>query len=407
MKTEVVIRNGRILDPATGTDRPGDLVLSDGKILGLEESGSGDAEEVFDASGKLVVPGLMDVHAHVADTVISLCVNPDDTGVAKGITTVCDAGSCGYLNFPAFRKYVIESAVTDVYALLHVSPFGEAVLPETGYDIFDERRFLAVVEEHRDVIRGVKLRLIGEILDETGLDVMEAAFGVAEKAGLPVVVHTGFDNPANYSPEVIRKAQLRLLSFMRKGDVLTHAFTPKPGGFFSGDDVPAELREAVDNGVLLDMTPGLGHFSFTVAGKAVEAGFPPSLGGTDVVRRVEPEVHFYSVTMVLSKMLALGIPLERVVAAATSVPAKVLGIGDRFGSLKPGMPADISILELKEGDFLLHDGAAGNVISSGRVLLPSAVFKAGREYPVDPAYGAHVPTREVILAAAEQRRKGS
>lgn len=405
MKPDLVIQKGRIIDPASGTDRIGDLLVAGGRVLSTEEPGTAEAGRVFDAAGLLVVPGLIDFHAHTADTVISLCTGPDEAGIRKGVTALCDAGSCGYLNFPAFRKYVIDPAVTGVYALLHVSPFGEAVLPETGYGIFDEGRFVDTAEEHREVVRGVKLRFIGEILREDGPDVMAAAFGAAEKAGLPVVVHTGFDNPAGFTPKEIRSGQLRLLSFMRPGDVLTHAYTPKAGGFFSGDGVLPELRKAVEGGVLLDATPGMSHFSFPVLQKALEAGFPPALLGTDTVKKPRPEPHFYSVTMVMSKLLACGLPLDRVIAAASSVPAGVLGIGGRSGSLEAGMQADISILRLHEGDFLLHDGGAGNLLPSRRVITPEAVFKGGKEYPLDPVYSGHLPTREAVLAEAEERKK--
>lgn len=391
----MILRNGRVIDPATGRDEIADIVLDDSTDVAERDP----APSGIDVTGCLVIPGLIDFHTHVAETVVDLGKAPEDGGVATGVTAVCDAGSCGYINFPAFARFNVPTSTAAVYALLHVSPFGEAVLPETGYDRFDEARFLDTVAEFRDIIRGVKLRFIGEILDLDRVDVMELAVRVARKADLPLIVHTGFDRPTTLTPSEVRRHQVRLLEMLQGGDVLTHAFTGKVGGFFpDGEPIP-ELPSALERGVLLDVAPGRGHIDFTVAQRAIELGFLPHLLGTDAVRRPDPEPHFYSVPVVMSKMLALGVPLDRVVSMASTAPAAVLGVaGDG--------PADISVLRIHRGDYAFHDGAAGNVIPGSIVLTPELVIRRGRLHTPAEVYRTHVPTAAMIAAAQRTPARG-
>ncbi len=148
--------------------------------------------------GKLVCPGLIDTHAHVSRDLVSLAVDPDEAGVFAGVTSVIDAGSTGYLHLPPFRKYVIAQARTDVFVFLNISPFGEVVLPEVGFDLVDEGAFLATIEDNRDVVCGIKVRAIGELIYATKIDVIDLAVRIARKAGLPLMVHLGmgFNEPS-------------------------------------------------------------------------------------------------------------------------------------------------------------------------------------------------------------------
>jgi dihydroorotase len=197
MNPDVIIRGGRVIDPASGVDELMDVAVAEGKILALDAQLQMKSKQVLDAAGKLVCPGLIDIHAHVSRDLVSLAVDPDEAGVHAGVTTVNDAGSVGYLHLHPFRKYVITPSRTDIFVFLNISPFGEVTLPEVGFDILDETAFLETIEANRDIVRGIKVRAIGELIYANKVDVIDLALRVARKAGLPLMVHLGmgFNEP--------------------------------------------------------------------------------------------------------------------------------------------------------------------------------------------------------------------
>jgi dihydroorotase len=406
MHADTLIRNGRVVDPSQGLDRPMDIAITDGRITALDVNLPADgAHQVIDASGKLVTPGLIDLHAHVAADLVSLAVEPDDAGVRAGVTAVVDAGSLGYLHLHPFRKYVTPQARTDVFVFLNISPFGEVVLPEAGFDIVDEAAFLQTIERNRDVVAGVKLRAIGELIYAVKVDAAALAVRIARRAGLPLMVHLGmgFDEPV--SREEINAFTARLLGMLETGDILTHAFTDKPGGVFTLDGEPLPgLEDALARGALLDAAPGRGHLNFKVAAAAMGRGFIPYAMGTDVVKLAEEQPHFYSVAAVASKFIALGLPLADAIAAVTAHPARILGEEGRRGSLRVGLPADITGLTLHTGDFLFHDGRAGNMIPGKLFLAPAWVVKNGVLHEIKPSLATHIPRREVVLALLRREK---
>jgi dihydroorotase len=375
-----------------------DIAISDGRIASLAEHLSGEgAGQVLDATGKLVVPGLIDLHAHVSRDLVPLAVDPDDAGVLAGVTTVNDAGSTGYLQLHPFRKFVISHARTDVFVFLNVSPFGEIVLPEVGFDIVDEAAFLATIEANREVVRGIKVRAIGELIYANKVDVIDLAVRIARKSGLPLMVHLGMGFNEPLSADEIDNFITHILGMLEKGDILTHAFTDKPGGIFRNDGRPITgLEKALERGVFLDAAPGRGHLNFKLAQAAIAHGFFPQAFGTDVVKLDDEQPHFYNVAAIASKFLALGLSLTDSIAAATCNPARMLNEQDKRGSLRQGMPADISILGYHEGEFLFHDGRAGNLIPGNVFLSPQMVVKNGKVILVRESFSSHIPEKPMM-----------
>lgn len=399
MQADLLIQNGRVVDPSQSIDRVTNVAISDGKISALEAPHDITAKQIFDAAGKLVCPGFIDIHAHVSSDIVPLAVTPDEAGVTAGCTTVSDAGSVGYLHLHPFRKFAIAPARTDVFVFLNVSPFGEVVLPEVGFDIVDEAEFLKVIEANRDIVKGIKLRAIGELIYANKVDVVDLALRIARKAGLPLMIHLGMGFNEPLSEEEIASFITRMLGRCEKGDILTHAFTDKPGGIFSLDGTPiAGLEEALARGVYLDAAPGRGHINFNLVKAALARGFAPQALGTDVVRLPDEQPHFYNVPAVASKFMALGMSLHDVVAAATCNPAKMLGEEEKRGSLKVGMTADLSILGYHEGEFLLSDGRVGNVVSSNIFLSPQMTVKRGEMIQVRESHRGHIPTKSMMEA---------
>lgn len=397
MQADLLIRNGRVVDPSQAIDRVMNVAIRDGKIAALDAPPDTIAKQTLDASDKLVCPGFIDIHAHVASDLIPLAVTPDEAGVTAGCTAVSDAGSVGYLHLHPFRKFAIASARTDVFVFLNVSPFGEVVLPEVGFDIIQEAEFLEVIEANRDVVRGIKLRAIGELIYATKVDVVDIAVRIARKVGLPLMIHLGMGFNEPLTAEEIASFMTRLLGRCAKGDILTHAFTDKPGGVFHLDGTPiAGLEDALARGVYLDAAPGRGHINFNLVAAALARGFAPQALGTDVVRLSEEQPHFYNVPAVASKFMALGMSLTDVIAAATCNPARMLGEEDKRGSLEVGRQADLSILGYHEGEFLFHDGRVGNVVPSNIFLSPQMVVKRGETIQVRASHRGHIPTKTLM-----------
>ncbi len=399
MHTDLLIQGGRVFDPSQGIDRVMDVAIADGKIVALDAPPDAETAQTIDATGRLVCPGLIDIHAHVSRDLVSLAVDPDEAGVLAGVTTVNDAGSVGYLHLHPFRKFVISQARTDVFVFLNVSPFGEVVLPEVGFDILDEAAFLATIAANRDIVRGIKLRAIGELIYANKVDVVDLAVRIARKAGLPLMVHLGMGFKEPLSAEEIEAFITRILGVLEKGDILTHAYTDKPGGVFRLDGTPLPaLESALSRGVYLDAAPGRGHINFNLARLALQRGFTPQAFGTDVVKLDEEQPHFYNVAAVASKFIALGLSLKDAIAAATCNPARMLNEQDKRGSLKPGMAADISILGYHEGEFLFHDGRAGNLIPGNVFLSPETAIKNGEIIPVRENFSKHIPYKTMMEA---------
>ena len=381
MMYELVIKQGEVVDPLLGLHARRDIGISQGKIAAIEpDIATGEAQRVIDARGKIVTPGLIDAHAHVAGGVTRLGVDPDECGVQVGVTTVCDGGSTGYTNFLPFKNFVIPRAQTDVFCYLHLAPTGLAFTPELGswYGV-DLKAMLRTIEENRNLIKGIKLRAVETVVENLGLEAVRTAKKVASEAGLGIMVHIGVDPDKMGRTEELAAFMRGLLSLMDKGDILCHLYTWRPGGVFESDGRPLpELLEARERGVILDASPGMNNFSFELAKKALEQGVIPDTVGTDLsVNTINGPV--FSLPVVMSYFLALGLSLEQVIAMTTINPARALDEDQRRGSLKVGMGADVSVLEMVEGDFLFSDGKGGNTLRGEWLLEPRLTLKSGVE----------------------------
>ena len=415
MTETLLLTGGRVLDPGMNLDQPMQILIKNGRVADLQDQIAAPADaEILDVSGKLITPGFIDFHAHVAKDLVSLAVDPDQAGVETGVTTVCDAGSVGWVNFAPYEKFIALKALTRVVSFLHLAPFGEALMPEIGFDAVDERAMLRVLLQHREAIRGIKLRLVEGVLSNQAVDILGLGFRMARESGLPVIVHIGFSPNTSYSPASIKSATTRLLGLLEAGDVITHAFTDKPGAIFTeeGEPVPG-LEKALQRGVKLDAAPGRGHLNFNLARAALARGYRPSALGTDIVYMDDEQPHFFNVAAVMSKFMALGMTLEEVVAAVTINPARITGLQEETGSLAAGKCADLTISDLHTGQFMFHDGRAMNTIHGRAFISPQLCIRHGLVIPVRDSYREHIPTPEKFQAymqselAKIQRRQAS
>ena len=374
---DLLIQGGTVVDPSQKLSAPRDVAIKGRTIARIAERlDAGLARQVLDASGKVVTPGLIDVHVHVFDGVAPLGIPADVNCIAKGVTTVLDAGSSGAHTFPGFRKFVVNVADTRVFALLNISVVGQSTYSTDNpygellnLDYVNPKLAIRTIEQNRDVILGIKVRLSRNITGENDLKALGLAKEVAAAVRLPVMVHIG----DSHSPVE------QILDAMGNGDVLTHTYHGRERGILDaqGRVLPA-ARKAVERGVLLDVGHGAGSFSFDVAEKALEQDLLP---GT-----ISSDLHHYNVhgpvfdlATTLSKFMHLGLSLEQVLERATTNPAGTFGFPKGLGTLREGSEADVAVFSLDEGDFLFVDTLKQKRVGH-RKMTPVATVKAGKIY---------------------------
>ena len=382
---DLLIRGGRVIDPAQSLSAEADVAIRQGRIARVAANiAASEARQVLDARRMIVTPGLVDVHVHVYDGVAPLGIPADPNCIAKGATTVVDAGSAGAHTFPGFRQYVVRMVETRVYALLNISVVGQSTLSDGNpfgelLDLRYANPKLAIrtIEQNRDVILGVKIRLSRSIAGENDFRALGLAKEAADAVGLPLMVHIG----DTYSPLP------KILALLKTGDLVTHSYTGREGGILdSRDRVLPEVRRAVENGIMLDVGHGAGSFAFRTAEKAFSQGVLPGTISSDVHQgNVNGPV--YDLATTLSKFIHLGISLEEVIRRATSNPAKAFAFPSGTGSLKVGATADVAVFELREAPWDMVDSMGEKRAGTLR-LKPMATIKGGRTYgnSVIPVY---------------------
>ena len=374
---QTIIRGGNLIDPSQGINRVMDVGIRDGRIAALAPQISDlEGADIIEAAGLTVTPGLIDMHAHVARE-IPLGTSPDLAGVSRGVTTVCDGGSTGSANFAAFLKDGILPAQTDVFGYLHIARTGLREMPEiSGWEDIDAAAAVATARAHPDVIKGIKFRAVMPAAADPGIEMARTAKKVAAEAGLPLMVHIG-DGLCGDHGDVVEAFTRELTDLLEAGDIITHIYSGAPGGLIKADgSVFPELRAAIDRGVLLDSAHGRPNLSFQVARAGLAAGILPDIISTDLAATNVDNLIF-SLVLTMSKFLALGLNLEQVITMTTLNPARALGEETRRGSLRPGAPADVSILKLVAGDYTFHDGMIGNQATGETLILPELTLKNG------------------------------
>lgn len=371
---DLLIKGGRVIDPSQEIEAELDVAISESKVARL---GSGipasQARRVIHAEGKIVTPGVIDLHAHVFPYAGPYGIEADPHCVHKGVTTVVDAGTSGCFTFPAFRRYDIERASTRIRALLHVVSIGMVAGSTPNMGELEDLRYcvprLAVesAKENRDVILGFKIRFSDHYTGPNDVEGMKRAHDAADEAGLPLMCHIA----GPYSP------LHAFLSRMKKGDIMTHCFNDLPHGILDAHGkVKEEVWEARRQGVRFDVGHGAGSFSFDVAGKALEQGFPPDTISTDLY---SANVHgpVYDMPTTLAKFLLLGMKLPEIIQRTTVNAAQTFDFGIQIGTLKPGAEADVSVFEIQDGDFTFTD-SYGKTRQGRQMISPVVTVRGGK-----------------------------
>jgi dihydroorotase len=384
---DLVVTGGRVIDPAQGIDQYLDVAIAGDRIAALgKDLVRQPAKHVVAANGAIVCPGLIDIHVHVYEWVTNFGVWADDAGVNAGATTIVDQGSSGAWTYGGFKAHVIDKAVTDVRAFVSINLAGalkggmEAErLHNPG--MVDVAELVALAAANPCHIRGFKCHAESGALSHWGLEVFKQAVRAGELAGLPLYVHTGELFPVKAASRPEPRAVIEAIrDLLKPGDMLAHIYSAMPDGIVGRGAIPPIVFELAKRGILFDIGYGI-NFSYAIARRMMAEGLYPHTIGSDVHGDFESyhdEAKLdYSLCGAMTRLLALGMPLERVIAATTCNPAGVIGETANIGALKPGMKANVSLLDMVAGAWTLSDGQGEKLTVANR-LVPALVVMAGK-----------------------------
>jgi len=379
-KFDLVIKGGDVLDPSQSLRGRRDIGIRYGVIEAVEpDIPAARALRTIDAAGKLVTPGLVDLHCHVYPYGSAIGIPADELIALQCTTTCVSAGDAGANNFAGFRRFIVAQTRTRLYAFVHIANIGLTPFPLPELYNIDYAQVDAcakTVAENADIAIGVKVRMSENVIARNGAEPLKRAIAACEMAGTGgrVMAHIGgVENVA---------LMVEILDLLRPGDILTHAYSGAPnlaGAFTNivqdGRLLPAALA-AKRRGVIFDVGHGGGSFDYTVAEPAIAQGCPPDTISSDihVVSGNTPGMPY--LTRVMSKFLGLGFTLEQVVAMATINPARIINRAPKLGTLQIGAPGDVAIMELVEGEVAFID--TRNNTRNGRAYLkPVQTVTAG------------------------------
>jgi dihydroorotase len=374
-KFDLVIKGGEVLDPSQNLRARRDIGIRNAVIAALEpEIPAARAAQTIDAGGKLVIPGIVDLHAHVFPQGSAIGLPADELVPFTATTTYVSAGDAGANNFSALKHYVIAQARSRIYAFLHISSIGLAGFPvgemfNIDYAAVDLAA--KVLAENQDVLLGMKVRESLDVVGTNGLEPLKRALEAVKRSGTRtrVMCHIG-NAPGDLG---------QLLDLLRAGDILTHSYSGAGNNTVQQGKVIAAALEAKKRGVIIDVGHGGGSFDYTVAEPAIAQGLAPDT--------ISSDIHAYSgnspglpfMPWVMSKFLNMGFSLEQVVTMSTVNPARIIGKVEKLGTLQLGAPADVAILELIEQPVEFVD-TRNNKRQGKRYLKPVQTVRAGRPY---------------------------
>lgn len=403
---DMVLRGGRVVDPAQNRDGVFDVGIKDGKIAAVQHDlGDVGGAKVVNVKGKLVTPGLIDTHAHVYQYVTGkFGLNADLCGIRSGATTLVDQGGPSLMTIPGFRRYVVEPSKSNVLAFISAYVIGgmegHYYVDLYGPSGIDVEKTIESAIANRDIVKGVKGHAEIGGASRWGLESLKLAMKIARGADIPLYVHLGQLWPTKDGEHIDADALMReFVPMMQPGDILAHPFTRHPGGFISEEtgEVHPVVRAALDRGVRVDVGHG-SHFSFEMARRVLAAGIKPDTLGADLhgynvtvpdeTKTQDTLEHLFfgaapfSLCHAMTELLTLGMALPEVVATATSNAASMIHMADELGTLKRGRVADVSVLELMPGKWQLADNS-GETVTAREIVVPHFTLRKGVRHKCD------------------------
>ena len=403
----IVLKSGRIIDPANNIDKIGDLTICGDRIVGIDVPVV-NPDQVIDCSGSLVLPGLIDTHAHVYQYVTGrFGLDADTCGVHSGVTTLIDQGGASCITLPGFLHYVSKPAKTRVLSFISAYLVGgleghyyaELYRPECC----DIDATVKAIKAYPDFIRGIKAHAELGGYQRWGAKVIEIASEIGKQSQLPLYIHLGqlWPSPSHVTidtdPDSIVES---IASLLKPNDILAHPFSRHPGGFINqAGKLHPVIKEALSIGVKVDVGHG-SHFSFDIARRVLDAGIVPDTLGADMHGYnthhrahppATPETHPdegdhlfasavpFSLTSAMNSMLALGVDFHHVIQMVTSNAARMASLDHEIGTLGAGRTADITVLNDDRGQWRLRDND-GDEITARQILTPRFCLRAGERF---------------------------
>jgi dihydroorotase len=382
MKFDLLLTGGDVMDPGGGYRGVMDIGIAGGKITAVAPNlPTNEARRCISVKGRLVTPGLVDMHAHVFVNAHDMGSCTDDCCRRSGVTTLCDAGSAGSSNFAGLRHMLDSEVRTRVRAFVNLSAIGITGTSRGGelmhFQYADPEGCARTITENPDLAIGVKLRFGPNLVWEYSNAPVKLARRTADMAGgVPMMMHIT-DSPIPL-PD--------LIEHMKPGDIVTHCYHGRAHGIM-GQEKQFLLKEVVEAqraGIIFDCAHGRNHFNFPMIEKALDQGFMTDTISTDLTLTSATKGPVWDLPTTMTKLLHFGMPLEEIIRRATATPARIMGYEGTVGTLKPGANADIAVFELRDGAFELRD-ADNNTVTAKRKLLPQMTLKDGRVWYERPA----------------------
>lgn len=377
---DTVITGGEVLDPGAGIAGRYDVGIAGGRVAAIAPSLAPGGATVIDASGQIVTPGLIDLHTHVYWGVTYWGIEADPVAARTGVTTWLDVGSAGSYSFPGFREYIVAPSRARIFALLNLSAIG-LIAPSWEFanlDYCDVDLAEQIVEANRDLILGIKARIDSGTTRGVGIRPLELARELADRVGLPLMVHIG------QGPPLLDE----VAPLLRPGDILTHCFTGRNTRIIEPDGrVREDIRALHEQGVILDVGHGTGSFSYEVAEAMLAQGLPPDVISSDI-HQLAVQGPAFDLPTTLSKFLNLGMALPDVIERATSRPAAAMRRPD-LGTLRVGSRADIALFRIEEGEYDFYDVDMAKRNGTQR-LVNTLTLVDGKPLPRTPERKPHV-----------------
>lgn len=370
MKCDILIKGGHVIDPSRSISQISDVYVLEDKLLSADNGQQYQPDLVIDAHECIVTPGLIDFHTHVFYRGTENSIAPDISLLPSGVTTAVDGGTTGCANFEAFYHNIIQTSIVRIIAYLNVSSAGQTTMK---YDenmnpaYFDNRRIADVLQRYKSVLAGLKIRFSSAIVKEYGVKTLERTLKIALENHCPIMVHPN-DPPCTTE---------YLLGLLRPGDVFTHVYHGMGDSILNGrGKVKKEVMFARDKGVIFDAANGRSNFAFKTALPALQQGFYPDIISSDLTPLNLYRQPAFGLPFLMSKYLAMGMPIEKVVAACTSTPARCLNLADEIGTLASNKCADIAIFKLEKMKIKFMD-IFGQEYWGSELLVPKMTIKSG------------------------------
>ncbi len=365
----LMLKGGEVLDPGAGLTGRLDVRVRDGLVTEVRRGLAPEGDSVIDVSGKLVVPGLIDLHAHCFVGASDFGPRTDDMARSTGVTTWVDGGSAGAGTFEGMREWVMSRSRVRMLAFLNISAIGLMFLKigELNHLPYaDVDAAVGAARDHADLVVGIKVRNQIEVVGDAGIEPLRRAPSAADALGRRIMIHT--TNPPVPMGEI--------LALLRPGDIVSHFLHGRGHGILDDTgQVRREVRQARERGIVFDVAHGRNHVKWSVARAAIEQGFYPDAISSDLTMGGSAGC-VKDLPTTMAKFLNLGMPLPEVIRAVTAAPANAVGRDGTLGTLRPGAVADVAVFTLERGAFDFED-AHGEHMTGAQRFVPQLTLRAG------------------------------